>query len=1649
MTLRAQLPAVAAHKIHDTYHKAIARNRGLSLGAIAHIVTSLCPIALAIGYMVTDVGPDWYSSRKYSSTAHVGLQEPNNSDNATLHTGAHYPGTHDPKPVTSNGYSRGFLAPYPRAETRVAHSVPPYFRVGSGASVAKAPSADGLKLRGLQEYHQVLNNVTFHNQFTGMAKYYYHTDTYTDGPSVSTHDLDPEVHDMRIIPKHLRWRYTAPIRNNKPGGLPLYRTDRPSKSWVRWFRYHSKRAVKSGLPGGVIACLYIGCMMNPHRGHRSEPSNAGGALPTLQNSSFNYRIPPSWGPEREHGPNPYRFRAFCTDVRLWASITDLPSSAQAAALVLRLTGQAYETGRAIPAEELQNGGYIRGVHYDGIGYVLAGLTMRYAQLGDESRLGAMMEFLNFQRLPGENINILLDRYDLVRRRAEDEGHFVMNVEMCSLTLMRCCGIGTHQMIEYLRPFGGRLPQDDNEFMELRANMRRNLHILENAPNNLGQVLSGHVPQARSGWYHTDTEPEVTQSFWTHSGSSAGQQMPPEPQSGGGAYPTNTAPSSEAGDPPEMVDSSSGTDSDQDGSDTSSDNGSQDVSDLMPGPEVPEDQAAVQLLFKYRRARRAWRRFTKRPVRRFRRVIRKFKRRSWRAAKRRSPGGFNNLGAGYRPNFQGPRRRKRFGRAFYENTPDHAIMVDGMNLDTYFKKKAKGKSKSSSGYGFGRSSSSQPKGKGGGSLSGCFRCGKPGHMAKDCPEQPSKGNGKGNNNAPTFAQTTSEQVGVPEFLLMQPGTTNIDSRPLQGYGFIEEPVDEALSFGVHAPLSDPIPVPAQRIADAGPLADLLGSVVPSTMEGTMNPVFMLTTEQEDRELREVEDFMQKGDPWQGKALGRAMMPKAKSTGNLQESFLKNTDWSKWKTGMAEAPQRESIITRPLSPKARDLEQRYRDDPGAMFGDDGNNAVVEPNHTSWWARTHCMQEPPRQPYDPAIGNRKPANAAEDILWQIQREQAAHSQPVRKPSAFAEAFKERTPHGRPDPKMFNRPNLPFQVENHWPARDASYDQSGRTTSWWGAGTDAHAKGLSFSNEGRVTACDGCQAPTTAAPCSICRMLYCDGCHQWGKHKFCHPPGGAASRPAPPGAPQPAISGHWMQPLPSEPDFCRGRPVQLRVDEHIREMREIKTLSDNNRLLDADRKQKYWGIKKDHDRDRDSEVRSFYSQESGAKGKGKGRPSSLIDSDAYGPSRQRPETEKWAPFGTPSFSQSQAPPSAEARVHTDIPKPSADDLCTLPEAYRATQRDTVVPQCGVCAGTFTIEQYCLRLTCQHKYHAHCWHAYTEHSPSAARGPTAEVPRSCKECGTEGKIDDIWQIKASAQAQGKPQLFDIAGGDVYHDSRSRSNSRPRENHETLGSLASWQLATTDVAVQSATQPVFQATPRSHGTPSVAGSNDLVQYPIFGETEEDVANWGYECSLNPSARPAEALATAYGNADEPGLDSQVKTRLKGKTAVLVDVGAVGNLAGSEWARELATKALKTGRKPREEQRTRGLKVAGVGTGSQTCQYDVHLPCAIPLADGGVLKCTFTTPTVPNSTLPALLGLQSLKNSRAIIDTNDSKVYFLGPGDYDLMKGLPPGTKQIQCEHAPSGHMMMPVDSYDELDKLERQGGLTIEETVLPVKTQES
>ena len=117
---------------------------------------------------------------------------------------------------------------------------------------------------------------------------------------------------------------------------------------------------------------------------------------------------------------------------LWIMLTDLQPHQQCAAIIMRLGGSAREMARMITPQEMMNGGMLNGVMVDAVTYLLGSLHAKFSALEEESRLSAMTEMLAFARKPGETINGLLARYEVVRQRAAVEGQFVMSTEGCSL-----------------------------------------------------------------------------------------------------------------------------------------------------------------------------------------------------------------------------------------------------------------------------------------------------------------------------------------------------------------------------------------------------------------------------------------------------------------------------------------------------------------------------------------------------------------------------------------------------------------------------------------------------------------------------------------------------------------------------------------------------------------------------------------------------------------------------------------------------------------------------------------------------------------------------------------------------------------------------------------------------------------------------------------------------------------------------------------------------------------------------------------------------------------------------------------------------------------------------------------------------------------
>jgi hypothetical protein len=159
--------------------------------------------------------------------------------------------------------------------------------------------------------------------------------------------------------------------------------------------------------------------------------------------------------------------------------------------------------------------------------------------------------------------------------------------------------------------------------------------------------------------------------------------------------------------------------------------------------------------------------------------------------------------------------------------------------------------------------------------------------------------------------------------------------------------------------------------------------------------------------------------------------------------------------------------------------------------------------------------------------------------------------------------------------------------------------------------------------------------------------------------------------------------------------------------------------------------------------------------------------------------------------------------------------------------------------------------------------------------------------------------------------------------------------------------------------------------------------------------------------------------------------------MVVDPGSVFNLAGGPWCGSLGKEAVKQGRQPSQTKREKLLNVSGVGKGSETASHDVKLPCAFEKLNGECHEGCFETPCVTESEVPGLLGLTSLIGNRGILDFNTLQLHFCGPGDYDLLPTLPPGTDSYQLRQAPSGHLLLPCGHFNKLDKQKAAGKLTL------------
>ena len=144
--------------------------------------------------------------------------------------------------------------------------------------------------------------------------------------------------------------------------------------------------------------------------------------------------------------------------------------------------------------------------------------------------------------------------------------------------------------------------------------------------------------------------------------------------------------------------------------------------------------------------------------------------------------------------------------------------------------------------------------------------------------------------------------------------------------------------------------------------------------------------------------------------------------------------------------------------------------------------------------------------------------------------------------------------------------------------------------------------------------------------------------------------------------------------------------------------------------------------------------------------------------------------------------------------------------------------------------------------------------------------------------------------------------------------------------------------------------------------------------------------------------------------------------LLVDTGSPGNICGDKWSEEMAFESQsKVGRSPEYKRRDQTMTCRGVGTGSQSTNWDVRH--VISLGTGRL--DTFTAPELPDSETPGILGRVSMRHHRMLLDTFSNAAYMVGPGGYEFK--LSPGSEKLDLRDSPMGHMMLPCSEFGRQD----------------------
>ena len=383
-----------------------------------------------------------------------------------------------------------------------------------------------------------------------------------------------------------------------------------------------------------------------------------------------------------------------------------------------------------------------------------------------------------------------------------------------------------------------------------------------------------------------------------------------------------------------------------------------------------------------------------------------------------------------------------------------------------------------------------------------------------------------------------------------------------------------------------------------------------------------------------------------------------------------------------------------------------------------------------------------------------------------------------------------------------------------------------------------------------------------------------------------------------------------------------------------------------------------------------------------------------------------------------------------------------------------SVAERCSICLEAMLLTETIVRLECTHRFHQECMDSWCAHlyggASAADRNITCPVCRSEVrateiEAVHDGAAPDLESGSATPRQSAPSQRPSAPSMRSHHSESATSQHRSAPSHRShySESVASQHSSAPQYSEQGPGQSPTTHESSGPGTPRQShyggASTSVLDTPPHtpsGQGTPFLSPFGSPIVLqqDTSDEDQSTLSSSWtapwwpapGTEAVPGAPFfHAATKLAdGRLSMIIDPGAYTNLMGETLAKELAERAVSAGHTPTQMPLPKPLSIQGVGNGYQKCSHQILAPIAVPNGDGKATLHSLHAPIVEGTgkDIPGLLGLQSLESMNAILDTGNHELILPGPGEVEYR--WPAGTVSIPLRKAPSGHLVMVIDDFE-------------------------